>query len=236
MKLMLTILVAMKCWHILRWNDLFENNKSREIETLTYYLQPNKMDGECMGQLRLEPDGWEIYGVFGYLKMLASKSEREMRGWLFRNGSPLTVERMQALTGIPTAKLQRTLDCLSTPPFDWIGYDDLPPQTPALAGQSKGTSPALAGQSKGGNSPGLRTDKGLTEGKQKEKKAASPEEAQLQRQQFAANAARRGELEAIAEDERTAEQRAELKKVRAMLRAIQKKQAAGDFSLVEGMA
>ena len=65
------------------------------------------------------------------------------------------------------------------------------------------------------------------------KKAASPEEARQQARQFAANQARLTELEATQDDDRSQGERMEIKKVREMLREIQKKQAAADFSPVE---
>ena len=62
---------------------------------------------------------------------------------------------------------------------------------------------------------------------------ASKEQARsAQTNQFASASARKRELEAITEDERTEEQTAELKKMRALLRAIQKKQTKGDFTPV----
>lgn len=225
--------LVMKAWRILRWNDLFENNKSRCVETLSYFLQPNKLDGEGMGLLRLQPDAWEIYGVFGYLKILASRSERGMRGWLYRNGSPLTVERIHALTGIPIEKIERTLKFTSTAPMDWMAYDEVPRTPMADNGQHEGTSGAHHGHLRDTISPGLSTDKGLTDINKKTKKPATPEEAKQQSRQFSATQEIVTRLEGISEEDRTLAEERELKKMRALIRQIQKKQSAGDFKPVE---
>ena len=236
----------MKAWHIPQWNDLFESNKSREIGTLTYYLQPNKTDGEGFGFLRQQADWLEIYGVFGLLKIQASKSERRRRGWLFRNGTPLTVDRLAALTGAAVEKIQRCLKFLSSAPMDWILFDECPGTASAPAGQEDdtthtghghGTASAPAGQESGGISPRLMTDKMKTDvGREREEMggfASKDQSRAAQITQFASASARKRELEAIEEDERTEQEAVELKKMRGLLRAIQKKQAAGDFTPVQ---
>jgi hypothetical protein len=115
--------------------------------------------------------------------------------------------------------------------MDWMALEECPGTTPTPQGQMNGTSSAHEGHIKGGISPGLRTDKGLsTDVREKRKKTATQEEAKQQSRQFSANQARKVELESIPDDDRTTGQTAELKQVRLTLRAIQKKQAAGDFT------
>lgn len=227
----------MKAYRIDRWPDIYENNKSREVETLSYYLQPNKLVGEGIGYLLMLPDGLEIYGVFGFLKSLASTtSPPKLRGWLYRNGSPLTPERIEMLTRIPKEKIVRALDVLASAPVNWMVHEEMPDTTATPRGQAGDTTATPGRQAKDTISPGLRTDKGLTELKKESKKAASLEEARLQSRQFSAKQALLADLEAVPDDDRTAGQRAELKKMRAELQALRKKQAAGDFTLTEEAA
>ena len=156
MNLLLTLLLTMKCWRIPGWWVHHENNKSRDIDTLSYHLQPNDMDGLVFGYLRALPDGWEIYGLFGGFKMLCSKSqpiEARRGGWLYRNGTILTVDIMSGMLAASREKVIRALTVLSTPPADWMAEEELPAMTPELrttpGGHSKGTPPTPGGHSKG---------------------------------------------------------------------------------------
>lgn len=234
----------MQAYRIKGWNELYESNKSRDVETLTYFMQPNKLAGEGVGLMLMQPDGLELYGVFGFIKMLASTAPRAQRGWLIRNGTALTPERMAALTRIPAAKFERALEFFSTAPMDWIEQAECPPGAPpghrggtaaAPSGHLVGTSRAEGGHVGGSISPRLKTDSTKTEdstNKEIKRSGAGPEEAKQQARQFSALAKRRDELEGIGEEDRSAEDEAELKKVRGTLRRIQKKQAAGDFTPV----
>lgn len=228
----------MMAYHFHNWDKLYENNKSRDVETLSYHLQPNKLVGEGLGLTLSQPDGLELLGTLSLLKAVASLSERKWRGWLVRSGSPLDAARIAALLRVSQQKIQRALDWFSTLPMDWLPLTEWPPndQKPA-AGHLAGTSRAPNGQVKDTISPGL-TDLGLTDDSRERKKEtrkveASPEEqAKNQSRQWRATKGRIEELESIPDDDRTPGQEIDLKKMRALIRAIQKKQAAGDFTPV----
>ncbi len=148
----------MKAWYFPQWDDLYESNKSRTVVTLTYFMQPNKLDGEGIGLLRMQPDWLELYGVLGFIKILASKSERAQRGWLVRGKTALTPQRMAALTGIPVPKIERALKFFSTPPMDWMAFDECPGTAPTPSGHHPGTTPAPDGHSTDTVSPRLMTE------------------------------------------------------------------------------
>jgi hypothetical protein len=144
---------------------------------------------------------------------------------------------MSALLRIPQEKIQRALDFFSTPPMDWLPIEEWTGDIPsAPRGQKDGTSSAPRGQTGDSISLGLRTDKGLTDSQKKQTMvgfASAEANASAQTRQFAAAKSRAEAIEAIPEDDRTPGQDAELKKMRALFRAIQKKQAAGDFTPIE---
>lgn len=220
----------MKAYRINCWHDLYENNKSREIETLTYFCQPNKIAGEGVGFMLMQPDGLELYGLFGFIKILASTAPKKQRGWLIRNGTALTPERMEALTRIPKAKWERALTFFSTPPMDWMTQDESDsPTTPRRHTSDSPTTPP--GQAQGGNSPGLSTDLGLsTDSREREKERTAATVAEIEASRTQAGillsqirelAGRKGDL--------TLQERADLRKKRAALAKLQEKQAGGDF-------
>jgi hypothetical protein len=231
-----------KAYHFTDWDDLYENNKSREIETLSYFMQPNKLVGEGIGFLRQEPDWLELYGTLGFLKILASQSRRKFRGWLVKSDTPLDASRISALTAIPRDKVQRALDFFSSAPMDWLEFVDMP------TGKRHADGTATTGKrhSDGNTSTpaqvptkcrpsadvfsGGLTDRSSTEEEERERENKLRED---QRRQFAAVGARIAELQSISEQDRTEEQDEELKKMRGLRRKIQKKQAAGDFTPVE---
>lgn len=116
----------MKAWHIKHWDTLYESNSSRVVQTLSYFCQPNKLTGEGIGHMNMQPDGLELYGTLTWLKVLASTALKAQRGWLIRNGTPMDAARMAALLRIPQEKIQRALDFFSTTPMDWIEFADAP--------------------------------------------------------------------------------------------------------------
>lgn len=231
-----------KAYHFPDWDALYENNKSREIETLSYFMQQNKLVGEGLGFLRQQEDWLELYGTLGFLKILASQSRKKFRGWLVKAETPLDAARISALTFIPREKVQRALDFFSTAPMDWLQYVDMPStgkrhsDGTAAAATPDGTAAAPNGHRKGGISSGLRTDRSSTEEEEREREKGgnATGQADAQRRQFAAVGARILDLQKIPEEDRTEEQEAELKKMRALRKKIQKKQAANDFTPVEG--
>lgn len=219
----------MKAYHIKDWARIYENNKSREVETLAYFLHPNKLVGECLGLTKMQPDGLELLGTLMLLKCVASTSQPvRWRGWFVRNGTVMDALRIAALTGIPEEKIQRALTFFSTAPMDWLLHEEWPGDTSsARSGHPEGSKSALTD---------VLTDKVLTDCTEEREREGSEEsrktDRENQRTQFVAARARLQKLEAVPEQDQDAAHRAEIKKNRATISAIQKKQAAGDFSPV----
>ncbi|MDX1985003.1 MAG: hypothetical protein SFV51_32325, partial [Bryobacteraceae bacterium] len=202
-----------------------------------------KLVGEGLGFTKMQPDGLELMGTLMFLKSVASTAPVQWRGWFVRNGSVMDATRIAALAGIPVAKVERALTFFSTPPMDWLLFEEWPGDTASARGRHSGdTASARGRQAEGGKSAltevltDVRTDL-LTDPKERERE----EKAELdgkelrarQTAQFAAANARLQKLEAVSRDERTPEQRAEIKKTRDVINAIQRKQARGDFAPVE---
>lgn len=233
-----------KAYHFKDWGTIFENNKSREVDNLTYFLQPNKLVGEGLGYTKMQPDGLELMGTYMFLKCVASTAPKKWRGWFVRNGSVMDAVRIAALSGIPVEKVERALTFFSTPPMDWLQHEEWPGDTTAARGRQPGDTTAARKCPAGVENSALTevlTDVStdvLTEPEEREREEKGlridPKEAKArQTAQFAAANARLQKLEAVPRDERSEEQRMDLKKMRALINAIQKKQAANDFTPVE---
>mgnify|MGYP001577792281 CR=1 FL=1 len=68
---------------ICRWNELFENNRSREIRHPMFCLIPNRHDGESYGRLMMLKDAPEIFSAWILMVQVASRSQ--VRGTLLRD-------------------------------------------------------------------------------------------------------------------------------------------------------
>lgn len=143
-----------KAYHIKDWDLWYESAETRKLKTLTYYGKPNKLVGEGIGFTLAQPDNLALLGMWALLEAVASTSERGWRGWLVRNGTPLTAERIVNLLGgrVPVEHVERALDHFAADEVRWLEYVDMPEQTPdfpplktpapAANGRTPGESPA----------------------------------------------------------------------------------------------
>lgn len=179
---------------------------------------------------------------------------REYRGWLVRNGQPLTPEMMSALLpNVPAQKFQRALDHFSRPEVDWLELTEW--QEPALL---PGMQTRPDAHSSGGNAPGTSPTTLPTAGKnsatdrqtvhrqtdrqtRNNKKGdglrlsdsgPSLAEVAASKTQWAALTSRQNELKAKPRSEWTDREREEWQKNRAALKRLGQKQRAGDFAQV----
>lgn len=134
----------MKAYHIRNWNENQENSETRKIKNLTFYGKSNKLVGEGIGLTLAQEDNLALLGTWALIESLASTSERLLRGWLIRNGTPLTAARMSALlSGQVTAdQFQRALDHFTAPEVGWLELCEMPGETPDLPPQKPATLPA----------------------------------------------------------------------------------------------
>lgn len=244
----------MKAYHIKLWNSLYETAETRKIRTLTYYAKPNKLIGEGIGHTLAQADGLALLGTWALIESLASTAAQEHRGWLVRNGSALDAARLANLARVPAVHFERALSFFATAPMDWLEqleWQDTPPLRPSKHADNRDTTGRPLAESPGDNPEHADnrdttrpiSPRGKIEGRGKTDVLKEREEnggfaskeaaATAQSRQFAAVQSRIKDLEAIPSDDRSVAQDEDLKKNRATLKAIQKKQRGGDFTPVK---
>ena len=110
-------------YHILNWNDHFENNKSREIESCRWVCMPNKQDGLGLMRILSETDGAAIFGVW-CLVIQACSRQKVRDGWLTEDGSavglPWELDDLALRWRRSTAEINRALDFVCSPKMRWM--------------------------------------------------------------------------------------------------------------------
>jgi hypothetical protein len=249
----------MKAYHIKDWDRDRENSDTRRYQDLLWFRNKVKLLGEGLGHTLGQPDkqGPFLYGMFKILEQIAAAGRQGDRGWLVRNGSALDADRMGNLVRLPTTYFTEALKFFSTAPMDWLELADFPvkesPRNPGVAADDPDTARTPRGESprnpgvaaddpdtaRRNSTTGERTNVRLRTNDQKREReridggfASKGEARKAQLQQFASAQARKRELEGLTE-ELSQDQEEEMKKMRALVKAIQKKQRGGDFTPVE---
>ena len=231
-----------KAYHIVQWNESNETAESRKFKTLSWYAKQNKLDGLGISRLRAHPKKVELLAGWTMIETLASRAwPRDQRGWLLRNGRPLTTADMAFLTSFPEDIFTLAVEFFSAEPMNWLEYIPVPKSlvespcndsTPATSqGESPGSkrTPATSqGESETQTDRQVRqTDRQTV---RKNKEAARVGDVSASKAQFAALQAQVKELEGRG-SALTPTERAELRKKRAQLSDVQTRQAKGDFSV-----
>lgn len=130
-------------YRVVDWERHFENNRTRELKTLTWVPFPNKHDGDGYTELLDHPDGPAHYGAWCAIAQVASKCEP--RGTLVRDGArPHTAASLARMTHFPESIMAAAIERLVVQ-IKWLeivpdpeGYEDLAaiPQESATAPQS----------------------------------------------------------------------------------------------------
>ncbi len=74
-----------KCLRIAKWDEHFENNRTREMKSMAWVPFPNKLDGDGYTELVEHKDGASHYAAWTTLVMIASRCDP--RGTLLRAGA-----------------------------------------------------------------------------------------------------------------------------------------------------
>lgn len=112
----------MKLYRISNWSKIFENNRSRSIEKLTWVAIPNHHDGENFAAIMQHPDGAIIYAAWMLIVQVASRCRP--RGVLVRpDGTPLTPESLNLKTRAPASWFATALQYIETQ-TDWMEVED----------------------------------------------------------------------------------------------------------------
>lgn len=118
----------MKLYRIARWNEVYENNRSRQVKELSWVPIQNKMDGENFTQIMTHPKGATIFAAFILMVELASKSDP--RGCLVRgNGRPHDVTTMSAKCRCPASWFTISIDYLISN-TDWLQVSEIEDEAP----------------------------------------------------------------------------------------------------------
>jgi hypothetical protein len=135
----------MKAYHIKQWDDLYERADTRKVDFMPWYPKQTKLIGIGIGATMGQEDNLELIGLWTLLETFASQSKKHTRGWLVRNGQPMTAEMMSnLLPRVPPARFQRALEHFSSAAVDWLEYLEWPGEAflPGLCtGKLPGTSP-----------------------------------------------------------------------------------------------
>jgi hypothetical protein len=84
------------------WDELYENNRSREIAQLAYFLAKNDLADDTYVFVTDHPDGAAHLGGWHAILMLASRVQRPYRGFLRRSdGKPHDARSLALATRLP---------------------------------------------------------------------------------------------------------------------------------------
>lgn len=139
----------MKAYHIVQWDTLYETSETRKVRTLTYYAKPNKLIGLGIGRTLQHAQNVALLGTWALIEALASTAERDHRGWLVRNGAPLTAEQMAYLTRVDPLYFEAALAHFADPTVGWLELGEWPSKKlsdgnhPETSGRPPGVSPGV---------------------------------------------------------------------------------------------
>lgn len=130
----------MTTYHVSRWSDLYENNRSRSVRTLEWVPIPNKHDGEKYSRLIARKDGAQIFAAWILILQVASRCQP--RGSLVRvDGSPYDSEALSIKTRAPQAWFELALGYLAE--IGWLDKEVIEQSEFALACQATDSQPTV---------------------------------------------------------------------------------------------
>lgn len=138
----------MQAYRITQWNELYERSETRKVDFMPWYPKQAKLMGLGIGFTLSQRDNLELLGLWNLLEVIACQSKKNHRGWLVRNGVPLTAAMMSSLIPtVPADKWERALAHFSSAEVNWLELVPI-----EQCGNSPGNSPSVLPPP--GNSPG----------------------------------------------------------------------------------
>lgn len=111
-------------YKVSKWNELFENYKSREQEQCRFACVPNKQHGMGFTRVLAEPDGLAIYGAWCCIVGACSQQRLPRDGWLTDNGlsdgTPWSASDLALKFHKPETELLRAIEVLSSHRIGWL--------------------------------------------------------------------------------------------------------------------
>lgn len=114
----------MKLYTIRDWDKLYENNRSRTVEALSWVKMPNRHDGENFSAIMNHKEGSKIFAAFVLMVQIASRCSP--RGTLIRsNGVPHDPPSLSLKCRAPSSWFEIALPYLEYQ-TDWLEVVDVP--------------------------------------------------------------------------------------------------------------
>jgi len=105
-------------YRINKWDEYFENNRSKKVRDLAWVPVPNRHDGENYSMIMAHENGAEIFAAWVLIIQVASKCEP--RGTLVRDGGkPHTPKTLSVKTRAPESWFNVALEYLAQE-TDWL--------------------------------------------------------------------------------------------------------------------
>lgn len=135
----------MKCYSVTKWDEFFENNRTKGMVQMRWVPIPNKHDGEGFTDLIGRPNGMALYGAWILILQVASKCDK--RGVLMKsNGAPHTAASIARQSRGNEKAIEQALPVLVE--IGWLECkecnvnSDEGLSNPAVCPQSSGSLPA----------------------------------------------------------------------------------------------
>jgi len=118
-------------YRIRKWDDTYENNRTRELREMRWVPVPNKWDGDGFTAL-MDRDPWKAAAYLGgFLLLLQVASKCSPRGTLLRrNGTPHCPASLSRLTRAPAELFAELMPILADDEIGWLEVIDLNTKTP----------------------------------------------------------------------------------------------------------
>lgn len=133
-------------YYIKDWNVHFETSETRKYSKLRWWPKPNKHDGLGFRKMASQKDACDLYAAWNLMADIASKTTPpNRRGYLERDGKPLSPQDMAMSTGFPERAFARALSFFASSDIQWLCVESavVPGDSPATPGDS----PAVPGDS-----------------------------------------------------------------------------------------
>lgn len=136
----------MKLYSIKDWATCYETHETKKLVALRWVPIPNKHDGLTFRQIGQEKRAADLFAAWVLMVQLASKSDKNHRGQLVRNGRPMSARDMSITTGFPESIFSAALAYFSQESVGWIIAEDFNLELPLSPGEP-GESPGEPGLS-----------------------------------------------------------------------------------------
>lgn len=149
----------MRFYSIANWKECFETNETRKLVNLQWWKKPNKHDGLGFRRMAQQPNRIELYCAWNLIGDIASRSSKDQRGKLIRDGRALTSEDLALMTGFPREIFETAFEFFSRPDMGWLVVSpEVPADSPGTLADSPEKPTTTQGSTVSTESPGTPAD------------------------------------------------------------------------------